>query len=338
MKIQYFLLVMMLAGLSSCLEEFPYPANTYRENFETLWKIVDTRYCYLDVKKINWDSIRTVYESRLATDTVDEETFFYAMADMLAELKDGHVNLYSAFDRSRYWNWFTDHPANFNTSLIYEDRYLGNDYRVVNGLRYQRIADGKVGYVYYSSFGDSFSDRNISYLFQYFMSCENGLIIDVRNNGGGSADLSGRLASYFFERDTVSMYLRHKTGSGHMDFSEPVPMKTTANKKIQWRRPVIILTNRASYSATNLFVCMMKDAPQALIIGDKTGGGGGLPLSNELPNGWMVRFSASPMYDGKMQHIEFGIDPDIKVDLDLADVVKGKDTLIEYAVDILTRP
>jgi C-terminal processing protease CtpA/Prc len=60
-----------------------------------------------------------------------------------------------------------------------------------------------------------------------------------------------------------------------------------------------------------------------------------MPLSNELPNGWMVRFSASPMYNGSMQHIEFGIDPDIKVDLDSADVAKGKDTLIERAVSYL---
>ena len=29
-----------------------------------------------------------------------------------------------------------------------------------------------------------------------------------------------------------------------------------------------------------------------------TGGGSGLPFSSELPNGWSVRFSASPMYEG----------------------------------------
>lgn len=78
------------------------------------------------------------------------------MSEMLAELKDGHVNLYSSFDRSRYWNWFTDYPANFDASLLYQDHYLGTDYRSVNGLKYQRIADGKVGYIYYSSFSDGF--------------------------------------------------------------------------------------------------------------------------------------------------------------------------------------
>jgi hypothetical protein len=86
------------------MDDFNPPANTYRGNFETLWKIVDTQYCYLDYKNINWDSIYTVYESRLKYDTVNEITFFDAMSEMLAELKDGHVNLYSSFDRSRYWN------------------------------------------------------------------------------------------------------------------------------------------------------------------------------------------------------------------------------------------
>jgi plastocyanin domain-containing protein len=41
------------------------------------------------------------------------------------------------------------------------------------------------------------------------------------------------------------------------------------------------------------------------------------------------------MYDGNMQHIEFGIEPDISVDLDSTDVAKGKDSLIERACRLL---
>ena len=75
----------------------------------------------------------------------------------------------------------------------------------------------------------------------------------------------------------------------------------------------------------------MKEMPKAIIIGDKTGGGSGLPFSSELPNGWSVRFSASPMYDPHMQHLEFGIEPDIKVDMTSEDMQKGVDTIIETA-------
>jgi hypothetical protein len=335
MKNRYIQLLLGLIIFSSCIDDFDLPENTFRANFESLWKIVDTRYCYLDTKNIDWDSVYTVYQSRLAADTIDEFVFFDAMAEMLATLKDGHVNLYSGFNRSRYWKWFEDYPANFNAGLIYNDNYLGNNYRVVSGLRYAKIANGDVGYIYYSSFSDAFSDKNMRYIMQYFMDCK-GLIIDVRNNGGGSAELSNRLAGYFFQRDTISLYMQHKTGPGHSDFSEPQPMVTNANKDIQWQLPVVVLANRSSYSATNMFVCRMKDAPNALIVGDVTGGGGGLPLSSELPNGWMVRFSSSPMLDGSKQHIEFGIEPDVFVELDSVDVEKGRDTLIDYAVSVIS--
>lgn len=331
---KYFLPIVGIVLLfNSCLGDVPVFNNNYRTNFETLWKIVDTRYCFLAEKNINWDSIYHVYNERLGNDTVNEIVFFDAMAEMLAELKDGHVNLQSAFDRSRYWNWFTDYPANFSSALINNDRYLGRNFRSVNGLRYQRIAGGKVGYVYYGSFAAGFSDRNMRYVLQYFRECA-VLIIDVRNNGGGSAELSNQLASYFFQSDTVSLFLKHKNGPGHQDFSQPIPIKTTASKTIQWRRPVVVLTNRSSYSATNMFICRMKDAPHAIIIGDRSGGGGGMPLSNELPNGWMLRFSASPMFDAQMRSIENGIDPDIFVDLDSADVANGIDTIIEFAVNL----
>lgn len=168
----------------------------------------------------------------------------------------------------------------------------------------------------------------------YFNECE-GLIIDVRGNGGGSAELSNRLASYFFEADSIGAYMQHKTGDGHSDFSELVPMKIQANKNITWRRPVVVLTNRAAYSATNLFVCYMKLAKYAIIIGDKTGGGGGMPISNELPNGWMVRFSSTSMFDSNKEHIEFGIDPDIQINLNAVDVSNGDDTLIERAINYI---
>ena len=70
-------------------------------------------------------------------------------------------------------------------------------------------------------------------------------------------------------------------------------------------------------------------------LGDQTGGGSGMPFSSELPNGWAVRFSASPSFDKDMQHIEFGIQPDIVCALDSAHMLKGRDTLVETARKLL---
>ena len=72
------------------------------------------------------------------------------------------------------------------------------------------------------------------------------------------------------------------------------------------------------------------------IVGDKTGGGAGLPFSSELPNGWGVRFSACPIFDANKKSTEFGIAPDYVVMMKKADTLKGEDTLIEFARKLLS--
>ena len=317
------------------MDEEPQQPNSNKGNFEALWKIIDNQYCYLDYKNINWDSIHSVYNSKI-TDSIDEYAFFDLMGSMLSELKDGHVNLYTNFDRSRYWKWFSDYPTNFSSKLIYSSRYLGDNYRIAGGFRYSKIDNDSIGYMYYGSFSNGFSDSNMRYMLSYFSKCK-GLIIDVRDNGGGSLDYSEQLASCFFVNDTVTGYIQHKTGIGHSDFSQPTEIKTTAHKTLQWQRSVIVLTNRMSYSATNDFVNRMNHAPNCIVVGDKTGGGGGLPLSSELPNGWLVRFSACPMYNSAMENTEWGIEPDVNVQLTTGDEDKGIDTIIEKAISLIKK-
>jgi hypothetical protein len=327
--LKYLLSLLIFSSIfSSCISEPAGIPNTAEGNFEALWKIIDTRYCYLDYKRINWDSIHLVYKLELKKDT-STEAVFDLMDRMLDELKDGHVNLYTDFNRSRYWNWHLDSLPNFSSSILNSDRYLGKNYRIAGGLKYAKIENGTIGYLYYGDFTASFSDANMSSVFRYFSSCK-ALILDVRNNGGGSLEYSKTFASYFFEKETVTGFLRHKTGAGHSSFSKPIKIITPAHEKIKWLRPVMVLTNSLSYSAANDFVNRMKMAPHAKIVGVKTGGGGGMPLSSELPNGWMVRFSAVPMYNSKMENTEWGIEPDIRITM--ADTAKVIDPIIEKAV------
>lgn len=323
----------MLLVLASCVEDPVSFPNTWQGNFDALWKTIDTRYCYLDYKQVNWDSIKVVYQSELSS-VSNEFDFFDLMGEMLNELRDGHVNLYSEFDRSRYWNWFEDYPSNFQAELIYSPRYLGSDYRISGGMRYGKIDGGKIGYIYYGDFSSTFTLTNLKFIFDYMSDCE-GLILDVRDNGGGYLSSAETLASCFFDKKTLTGYMTHKLGDGHSDFSKPIAMYTDKSDSLNWTKPVMVLTNRLSFSATNAFVSQMKYAPRATIVGDRTGGGGGLPLSNELPNGWMVRFSAVPMYDAAMEHIEWGLDPDVKVDLRSTDAKAGFDTIIERAIALL---
>jgi len=315
----------LLFIMTSCVEEATY-SDTPEGNFEELWSIIDEQYCFLDYKNIDWDAIHTKYKKRISADMTNDG-LFQVLGDMLAELKDGHVNLYSANDVARYWKWYEDYPMNYSDSI--QKNYLGTDYRIASGIKY-KVLDDNIGYIYYGSFSSGIGDGNLDEVLSNLAICD-GLIIDVRNNGGGTITNATKLAERFTNENVLTGYIRHKTGIGHTDFSEPYPIYLEPSNSIRWQKKVAVLTNRRSYSATNDFVNSMRMLPLVTIIGDKTGGGSGLPFTSELPNGWNVRFSSSPHFDANMEQIEWGIDPDIKVDISSTDYSKGIDTIIERA-------
>lgn len=300
----------LLFLVSGCIREEQFD-NSPKGNFEALWKIMDEGYCFFEYKDIDWDAIYRKYEPMI-TEDMSQDGLFEVLGNMLGELKDGHVNLYSASDMSRYWSWHEDYPRNFDILTI-ENRYLGNSYRIAGGMKYTILSDN-IGYVYYEDFSRAVGEGNLDEMLAYFAPC-NGIIFDVRDNGGGTLTYAERIAARFTNEKVHTGYIMHKTGPGHNQFSQPKPVYVEPSNRIRWQKPVAVLTNRSAYSTTNEFANIMRYMPNAVLIGDRTGGGAGLPFTSELPNGWGVRFSASPHLDAEKNHIEFGIEPDIKIDL-----------------------
>ena len=325
------LMIMSLVLLTGCVRE-ENNENSPMGNFEALWRIIDEHYCFLDYKQVDWNAVKAHYLPYI-TDDLSNDHLFQILGNMLAELKDGHVNLYAYHNTARYWNWYEDYPRNYSEELV--EKYLGHEYRIGGGLRY-RILDDNIGYVTCTSFSNAIGNNSLSEMFRYLDIC-NGIIIDVRNNGGGELTNAQRLAGRFTNEKMLVGYMCHKTGKGHSDFSEPEAIYIEPADGVRWQKPVVVLTNRHSYSATNDFVNSMRYMPKVTIIGDQTGGGSGMPFNSELPNGWGVRFSACPTFDAEMQQIEFGIEPDIKVDLSPADQAQGIDTIIEAARAFLNK-
>ena len=165
----------------------------------------------------------------------------------------------------------------------------------------------------------------------YYLAPCTGLILDVRDNGGGRLTMAEKLAGRFTDESICVGYMSHKTGPGHDDFSEPKEQILKPSSGIRWHKKVVVLANRGVFSAANEFVKYMKCCPNVTVVGDRTGGGAGMPMSSELPNGWAVRFSACPMYDTDMRCTEFGIEPDYNVGLTDDDFSRGEDTIIEFA-------
>jgi hypothetical protein len=323
------LLLTLITALASCERGDEYTASP-RENFEALWRLIDENYCFFDYKNIDWDAVHARY-SPLVADTIDRYRLFAILGQMLGELKDGHTNLISTFDVSRFWDWSENYPSNYNA--VVHKLYLTHDYRIAGGLRYLIMRDS-IGYVYYGDFSNAVGEANLDEMFLHFRDCK-ALIIDVRNNGGGSLVYSERIAARFLTEKIICSYIVHKTGKGHNDFSEPYPIELEPSSRIRWLRPVAILTNRSCYSATNDFVNKMKQLPHVTLIGDRTGGGCGLPFHSEIPNGWSVRFSTSPILDANKEITEYGVDPDLKVDMSESALLNNIDSIIETALDYL---
>lgn len=326
----YFTILLLFVSTGSCDKEDAYTTSP-RENFEALWTILDEHYCFFEYKEVDWNQVYAAYNPRV-DEEMDQYELFNLLGDMMAELKDGHTNLISSFDLARYWKWYEDYPDNFNEQI--QKNYLGTDYHIAGGMKYKILLPDSIGYIYYPSFSSGVGESNLDYVLYSFKDCS-GLIIDVRENGGGSMTYSDRIASRFAEQTVTAGYIVHKTGPGHNDFSEPYPFDLEPSSRIRWLRPVVVLTNRRCYSATNDFVNKMRLLPYVTIMGDRTGGGSGLPFYSELPNGWGVRFSASPILNADKEITEFGIDPDIQVNMTEEDIQKGKDTIIETALKFL---
>lgn len=324
-----------LSCLTSCVDEDEYADNP-QGNFEALWTILDEHYCFFDYKYeqygLDWDEVHSRYAAQI-NDYMTDEQLFEVLGNMLSELRDGHVNMYAAWDVVRNWSWKEDYPSNISDTIL--NKYLGTDYRIASSLKY-RVLDDNIGYVRCESFSSAPGSGNLDEVLYYLAPC-NGLIIDIRDNGGGLLTAAEKLAARFTNDELLVGYMQHKTGTGHNDFSSMEEQRLKPSTGLRWQKDVVVLTNRGVYSAANEFVKYMRCCPNVTVVGDKTGGGAGLPYSNEIPIGWSIRFSACPMYDKNKQCTEFGIEPDHYVSLSSSDVMKGEDTIIEFARQLLSK-
>lgn len=320
---------------SGC-HRLPHFENDPEGNFDALWSILDSHYCYFGEKGIDWDSVYSVYRPKVSPETGPVELFSIC-SDMLAELRDGHVNLTAPFSSSYYKKWWSDYPQNYDARLV-DQYYLNFGGFTRNGLTYAILPDS-VGYMRYGSFSYGLSDLTLDYALALLAPCR-GLIIDIRDNGGGELTNVETLVARFIGSRISAGFISHKSGPGHADFSKPYEyfFDPAPYPRIHWDKPVAVLTNRSTFSAANNFAAIMRSLPAVRLIGDTTGGGSGMPFSSEIPCGWSVRFSGSPVYDADMVVTEFGIAPHIKVDLDPVLALDGIDTMLDTAIaDIIAR-
>lgn len=322
---------------AACTEPLTYDKDRINDpyaNFDMLAKVVGERYCFFRQKNIDWDSLCAEYRTRITPETDDMELFLL-MGELLDHLRDGHVNLSAPFAVTYYKKWWSDYPQDFNERTL-QEYYLKFGGLQKGGMTYCMFVPDSVGYLRIPSFNTPLSATTLDYILSSMRSTR-GLIIDIRQNGGGYLTNVPELVGRFITDNRIGGYIRHKTGPGHDDFSKPfaIEYKPARGHAQYLGKPVVLLTNRSCFSAANDFVSVMKDLPQVFVLGSRTGGGGGMPFSSELPNGWGLRFSACPINDVRDRITEFGIDPDYEVHCTPQELADGHDAILDSAYNLL---
>jgi len=340
------LFAVLSTTLWSCTKTFigDQPEQSPRATFEYLWEEVRTKYSFLAYKGLNWDSVYAEYSPMIRPD-MSQEQLFRVLADMTNELRDGHANLQSPFTFSNYYPIFLGRPENYDGRLVLERYFLRDINRYfITGPFQHTVLDtlGKrFGLISYRSFSSGFSGAELNFVFQK-MAGVDGVILDLRSNGGGAIQNAHTLAGRFTEVERIGYYSRLKNGPGPNDFGpEQAVSVVPSGSPLKFTGNVVVLTNRGSYSASSLFCLHMRGLPHVRLIGDTTGGGLGVPNGGELPNGWSYRFSVSqslsPETDASGQRFnwESGVPPHIQVDLDLNQAALGYDSMLERAISYL---
>jgi hypothetical protein len=295
-------------------------------NFDYLWNEVDKKYSYFELKNIDWDAMRNKYRPQLSVNSTDVE-LFDVLANMLNELRDDHTNLISPFNVSRY-NVMLKGPANLRPRTI-EEFYLPDAW-ITGAFVHGFLDNNQIGFIRYQSFEANFTDEQLDFVINRFKETK-GIILDLRDNGGGSMFNIPKILGRFTGSKTQVGYSVTRNGPNRNDFSNRENFFITPYSGDKYLKPVIVLVDRGSYSATTFFSLATKAFPNITLMGDTTGGGGGLPNGGQLPNGWSYRFSVSQLLDlNGNNYAEDGVPADIEVAFDWYDLTK--DEILERAI------
>ena len=337
MKTRFFLLpltIVLLLGLfTSCEQLLLEDTSTDNEAiFKEAWTFLKEEYSFFELRGTDWAQQRNIYQSQVTPESSEGE-LFSIISNMLNDLRDRHTSLCNGRNCSE-WEWRQSAPANFDYALI-RDHYFNAS--LERRGPYEVVDLGEVGYVYISSFDYKFKEDDIAPILRQFQD-HRGLIIDIRDNGGGEINSYEKLAGYFTNQKRTVGRQRYKNGPGPNDFSEweDLFIEPTSNE-IFFLRPIVLLTNRGSYSAATLFAQTMKAIPNVTVMGDTTGGGGGLAARTELANGWLLSCSNTQFVGLDDYQAELGAFPDIQVDMDSLNISLGIDDILEAAILELTQ-
>lgn len=193
------------------------------------------------------------------------------------------------------------------------------------------MLEGQIGYISISSFDDVTSDQFIQALDKLEGQGMEGLIVDLRDNGGGLVSCVCKILDRLLPEGLI-VYTEDKYGNREEESSDA---------EHYFDKPLAVLVNGNSASASEIFAGAIKDYGIGTLVGTKTYGKGIVQKIYPLSDGTAVKLTVSKYYTPKGNNIHgIGIEPDVEIELDEAlekkvVVSKEEDNQLQKARELL---
>ena len=185
-----------------------------------------------------------------------------------------------------------------------------------------------IGYIKLKSFNENSDKQFIKELKSYEKQNLIGYIIDLRNNPGGLLNQAISITDFFLEKGEIVSTKGRRISETRKFFAKS---GDGVNGK-----PVIVLINNGSTSASEIFAGALKDHKRAIILGENSYGKGSVQSIIPLNNGGGIRLTISKYYLPSGKSIsEVGVSPDIIVEeQDKFELDSDNDNQLKYAVKL----
>lgn len=233
------------------------------------------------------------------------------LKDLQSTYKDGHLDIQYYPELSE----FLEAPLPDSIKQEQHERGLNGAKENNFGFKKTEILNGNIGYIKLDGFYPFVDEGKPTMDAAFrFVSHTKALIIDLRQNGGGSPDMVLQAQSYF---------LSDKTRMNDILDSKNDTLKRWTNPAVanfRLKMPVYILTSRNTFSGAEDFAYGLQQINRAVTVGDTTGGGAHPSGDFSLGQGFIIRIpthrSCNPV--SKTDWEGTGVRPDIAVASDQA--------------------
>ncbi|MCA1594457.1 MAG: hypothetical protein LC754_17890, partial [Acidobacteria bacterium] len=164
-----------------------------------------------------------------------------------------------------------------------------------------------------------------------------GLVVDLRDNGGGEAEAMADIVSAFLPVGESLGQFTDRAGRVQLEpHTRSLPV-STAEMLTSFRGPLVILTSAKTASASEVFVAALKEEGRALVVGENTCGCVlGIRRRHTLPDGGLLDISEMDYHTTGGKRLEgAGVKPDEQVSPTRRDLQTGRDSALNRAVEIL---